>query len=97
MSQTSVMQGALLRNRNRRIARLLMQTEVSPWSALTVVESGMYVTTDNGQTLLYANAGGTTGSAAPTHPTYSDTISWSAASSQVLLQYRFSSSGVPTP
>jgi hypothetical protein len=97
MSQASVMQTALLRNRNRRIARLLMQTEVSPWSALTVVGFGMYVTTDNGQTLLRANGGGTTGSVAPTYPFYSDTISWSVVSSQVLLQYRFSSSGVPTP
>jgi hypothetical protein len=86
-----------VRNRNRRLARLLMATEVSAWTALTPISAGMYVTTDNANTLMYANDGGTTGSTAPTYPSYSDTISWAVVSSQTLLQYRFNSSGVPTP
>jgi hypothetical protein len=94
MSQAETMQGALYRNRRRRLARLLMQTKVSAWQASAVVEDGMFVTTDNGNTLLQAQSSGTTGSVAPTYPTYSDTVKWIAVSSQGLLSYQYQ--GIPT-
>jgi hypothetical protein len=87
------MQGALYRNRRRRLARLLMQTQVTAWTANVEVEEGIFVTTDNGTTLLQAQSSGTTGSVAPTCPTYADRVKWAVVSSQVLLSYQYQ--GIP--
>jgi hypothetical protein len=89
-------QVAFIRNRNRRLARQLMQT-VGAWATGLVVEAGEFVTVDNGQTLLLAQSNGTTGATIPTGPSYADSVAWSWASAQQLLAFRYSPNGVPQP
>jgi hypothetical protein len=96
MGSLGTMQGALYRNRRRRLARVLMAT-ITAWSAALVVEAGQFVTVDNGNTLLLAQSSATTGAVEPASPTYPDNVAWSVASQMQLLAFQYAPDGVPTP
>lgn len=90
-------QGALLRNRNRRMTRIILQN-LTPWSPGLVVTAGQYVSSENGTAPWLATSSGISGATAPTGPmrTFNDGgVTWVRADIQSLLTYRYS--GAPTP
>lgn len=94
----STMQGALLRNRNRRRTRQILQSLVL-WSEGLAVSAGDYVSSDNATTAWIAQNSGVTGATAPSIANglrVSDgSITWVNAPVQSLLKFLYS--GAPTP
>ena len=96
MSITAQTQGALLRMRNRRITRQILQS-LTAWSSGLPVMEGEYVSSENGTSPWLAMSSGTTGASAPTGSgSFNDGgVTWVRADIQSLLTYRYS--GAPTP
>lgn len=89
-------QGALLRNRNRRITRQILQS-LTPWTTGLTVTAGQYVSSENGTSPWVARNSGVTGATAPTgQGAVSDgVVTWVRADIQSLLQFNYS--GAPSP
>jgi hypothetical protein len=89
-------QGALLRNRNRRITRQILQS-LTPWTTGLTVTAGQYVSSENGTTPWLAQNSGVTGATAPTgQGVVSDgVVLWQRIDIQSLLQFKFN--GAPSP
>jgi hypothetical protein len=96
MGLSATMQGALLRNRNRRIERQILQS-LTPWSSGLVVTAGQYVSSENTTSVWLATSSGTTGATAPTgQGAFNDGgVQWVRADIQSLLTFKFT--GAPTP
>jgi hypothetical protein len=96
MGLTAQTQGALLRMRNRRITRQLLES-LTPWSHGLSVVDGQLVSSENGNSPWLATSTGTTGTNAPTgQGAFNDgAVSWVRVDVQSLLTYRYT--GAPTP
>ena len=93
----SVLQGALYRNRRRRLSRVILG-KLTPWSTGLVVTAGQYVSAENGTAAFLATTSGTTGATAPTGRTTNDGgVTWVRADIQSLLQFLNTSPNTPTP
>lgn len=89
-------QGALLRMRNRRMTRVILQS-LTRWSPGLVVTEGQYVSSENGTSPWLAQNSGTTGATAPTGAgLQSDgVVTWLRVDVQSLLTFKYT--GAPTP
>jgi hypothetical protein len=96
MALSTQVQGALLRMRNRRITRVILQS-LTPWSPGLVVTAGEYVSSENGTSPWLATSSGTTGALAPTgQGAFNDGgVEWIRVDIQSLLTFKYS--GAPTP
>lgn len=97
MAYSAQMQGALLRARNRRITRQILQG-LTAWRTGLVVTAGQYVSSENGTTPWIAATSGTTGASGPTGQgvIFDDGgVSWARVEIQSLLQFKFTKA--PTP
>jgi hypothetical protein len=98
MAFSAQTQGALVRNRNRRITRQILQS-LTPWSSGLVVTEGQLVSSENQTSAWTAQSSGTTGATAPTqvngYSVNDGGVVWVLTDIQSLLQYRYS--GAPTP
>ena len=96
MGLSAQTQGAMLRMRNRRITRLILQS-LTAWRTGLAVTEGQYVSSENGTSPWLATSNGTTGVTAPTgRGSFNDGgVTWVRADVQSLLTYRYS--GAPTP
>jgi hypothetical protein len=96
MGLSAQVQGALLRMRNRRLTRLILQG-LTPWSSGLTVTTGDYVSSENGTSAWRATSSGTSGTNAPTgQGAFNDgAVSWVRVDVQSLLTYRYT--GAPTP
>lgn len=96
MAYSAQMQGALLRARNRRITRVILQG-LTAWRSGLVVAAGDYVSSENGTSPWIAATSGTTGATAPTgEGVHSDgAVSWLRVDIQSLLRFKYSPP--PTP
>lgn len=89
-------QGALYRNRRRRLSRVILQS-LTPWSSGLNVTAGQYVSSENGTTPWLAQNSGVSGATVPTGTgLQSDgAVTWLRVDIQSLLQ--FLNTEVPTP
>lgn len=89
-------QGGLYYARRRRKATGLLQS-LTKWSHGLTVESGQYVSSENGTSAWQATTNGTSGTTAPTGQGLVDDggVEWKRVDVVSLLPYLFS--GVPTP
>jgi hypothetical protein len=96
MGLSAQTQGALLRMRNRRVARQILQS-LTAWSTGLTVTEGEYVSSENGTSPWLATSSGTTGATAPTgQGAFNDGgVQWVRADIQSLLTFKFT--GAPTP
>ena len=92
MAYSATMQGALYRNRRRRLARLLLG-KLTAWTTGLVVTAGQYVSGENGTAAFKATTSGTT---AGTGPLTDTGVTFVRADIQSLLQF-LNSTTLPTP
>jgi hypothetical protein len=96
MALTAQQQAGMLRNRNRRITRQILQS-LTRWTTGLSVEAGDYVSSESDTTPWIAQNSGVTGPTAPTgQGSVNDgVVTWVRADIPSLLQFKFS--GAPTP
>jgi hypothetical protein len=92
----ATMQGALYRNRRRRLSRVILG-KLTRWSTGLTVTEGDYVSSENGTSAWVAQNSGVSGATAPTGTgSQSDgVITWLKVDVQSLLQ--FLNTSPPTP